>query len=324
MDNSTSKTMKNLIRAIEIALIIVGTVFVSFGSVAFHKPLNINSGGLAGIGIVSSFFINDAFLADVIYNVVVNGLTVILWIVGFFTLGWKFARRTLLSSIVFIGANALFTLTPQVKDFINYVGNLVATASPTAGNYLLGALFGGLFIGVGISFTFLGGGSTGGVDVITFLLQKYLHIKESVGSFAIDATIIIVGICILTPFKGEMFIPCLCGILSAFITAIIVDYIFLGAQVSMQMDIISDKWEEISRFVQDNLLRGATVIEAKGGYKGEERVVLRVVVDRIQYIKLKRFIADIDPKAFITCTETHAVFGEGFKKAEKGNIKKKK
>jgi len=308
----------------ECLLVVVGTILLSFGAIAFHAPLNINAGGLAGIGIVVKYFINDSTLKDIIYNVIVSGATVVLWVVGLIFIGKKFAERTLISSIVYIGANALFTMVPGPKDFVNYIGSLVAGDAPTAGNFLIGALFGGVFIGTGVSLTFVGGGSTGGVDVITFLLEKYLHIKESIGSFIVDGVIVITGLFVFTPANGNLFIPCLCGILSIVITAVLVDYIFIGAQISIQMDIISTEWEEISRYVQDDLLRGATIMHVNGGYNGDDKIMLRVVIDRIQYVKLKHFIAYLDPKAFITCTETHAVFGEGFKKQEKGKATKKK
>ena len=107
--------------------------------------------------------------------------------------------------------------------------------------------------------------------------------------------------------------PCAAGILSAFVTAILIEFIYIGSQSSYQADIISDKWEEISKYVQDELGRGATIIPAKGGYKGDERILLRVVLDKVQYEKLVRYIGEIDEKAFVTYTQTHATFGEGFR-----------
>ena len=107
-------------------------------------------------------------------------------------------------------------------------------------------------------------------------------------------------------------------------TAALIEIVYIKNQTAYQVDIISDKWQEISRYAQDELERGATIIHAEGGYKGEERVILRVVFDRFQYDKIKKYIASVDPKAFVTYTQTNAVFGEGFKKHSKKNKKSKK
>ena len=81
---------------------------------------------------------------------------------------------------------------------------------------------------------------------------------------------------------------------------------------SYQADIISSENEQISRFAQDELGRGATIISAKGGYKGDDRPILRIVIPKMQYEKLRDYVASIDPNAFMTLTRTNDVFGEGF------------
>lgn len=196
------------------------------------------------------------------------------------------------------------------------IAGLSNGGTATAGNYLICGIFGGIFIGGGVAVTFLGGGSTGGVDTLIFLMEKHWKIKESVASFIIDASIVIFGVTVFA-VNRENLIPCLCGMISAFIAALMIEHIYIGGQTSYQVDIISEHWEEISRYAQDELERGATIIRAEGGYKGEERVILRIVFDKRQYRQLRRYIASVDPKAFVTFTQTNAVFGEGFKKNSK-------
>ena len=187
------------------------------------------------------------------------------------------------------------------------------------GNYILCGLFGGVFVGGGVALTFLGGGSTGGVDVIQVLLYKYFKVKESVSSFAIDAVVIIIGMASM-----QLWIPALCGALSAFVTALLIETVYIRNQTSYQVDIISKEWEKISEFAQNELERGATIIRAEGGYKGEERVILRVVFPKAQYEKIREFIASVDPHAFITFTQTNAVYGEGFQSNKKIKLNRKK
>lgn len=297
--------------------IVIGTILMAFGNILFLVPLDINAGGLSGIAIIIRFFVPENYKV-LVYNIVIWSLSIILWLLGRIFIGKEFAYKTLLSTIIFPLANLLFTAVPGISDGISYLSEILKTAGSendtvAAGNYILCALFGGVSVGAGVSITFVGGGSTGGVDVLTFLIEKYLRIKQSIASFIVDGTIVAVGLIVFTIVDSKMLISCLSGIISAFITSIVIEVIYIGSTSSYQADIISDKWEEISRYVQDELERGATIIPVKGGYHGQDRIMLRAVIDKRQYEKLKKFIAEVDPKAFVTYTQTHATFGEGFK-----------
>lgn len=289
--------------------IVLGTFLLSFGSVIFLTKAELVAGGVSGIAIIIQHFVDIA-----IYDYLVAGLTVLFWLIGLIFLGKDFAFKTALSSLLYIGFTFLFK---RVQFFDNLA--LTFAGNQDAGNLILCGIFGGVFIGGGVAITFLGGGSSGGVDVVQLLLSKYTGIKESVSSFLIDGIIILVGM-----FSMQLWVQSLCGILSSFVTAALIEIVYIKNQTAYQVDIISDKWEEISRYAQDELERGATIIHAQGGYKGEERVILRVVFDRFQYEKIKKYIASVDPKAFVTYTQTNAVFGEGFKKHTKKSKKSKK
>ena len=290
--------------------IILGTFLLSFGSVIFLTKAELVAGGVSGIAIIIQHFVVDI----AIYDYLVAGLTVLFWLIGLIFLGKDFALKTALSSLLYIGFTFLFK---RVQFFDNLA--LTFAGKQDAGNLILCGIFGGVFIGGGVAITFLGGGSSGGIDVLQLLLSKYTGIKESVSGFLIDGIIILVGM-----FSMQLWVQSLCGILSSFVTAALIEIVYIKNQTAYQVDIISDKWEEISRYAQDELERGATIIHAQGGYKGEERVILRVVFDRFQYEKIKKYIASVDPKAFVTYTQTNAVFGEGFKKHTKKSKKIKK
>ncbi len=311
------KTKKEWLMAIyRTIIVIIGTFAVAFGSVGFLVPLDINAGGLSGIGIVVRHFVAADYKV-LAYNIAVTVLAVVFWLIGLIFIGKDFAIKTLVATIVFPGANWLFTACPGVRDLMNELGELMSTTgnsgTPTAGNFLLSGIFGGVFIGVGVAITFVGGGSTGGVDVLSFLMEKYLKIRQSIASFVVDGTIIVVGLFCLVPSDKTLLLPCLSGIISAFVSALFIEFIYIGSQTSYQVDVISDKWEEISNYVQTEVGRGCTVIPAKGGFKGDERIVLRIVFNKREYNKIRAFIAKVDPKAFVTYTRTNAVFGEGFK-----------
>lgn len=312
-------------------VVILGSFLVSFANLAFLEPSGINAGGLNGIAIIITSFIENAKTAKDVYNICISSFTVILWLIGLIFIGKDFALKTLIASIAFPLSTALLTYVPFLNTFVTHIKEATITAgNPMVGELLLTGIFGGIIVGAGVAITFVGGGSTGGVDVFPCMMEKYLHIKNSIANFIVDGTIILIGIFVLCPRDSsgadKMLVKCLCGILSSCITSVLIEFIYVGNQTSYQVDIISSKWEEISRYAQDVLDRGTTIIRAEGGYKQEERVILRIVFDKKQYQKLRQEISKIDPNAFITFTQTNAVYGEGFRsnKNEKPKLFKKK
>lgn len=321
------KTKKEWLVAItKILMVIFGTVLVALGNVAFLVPLDVNAGGLNGIGIIARVFIEDPNTQILVYNIIITGASIILWIIGLIFVGKEFAIKTLVATIVFPAANWLFTACPGISNALADFGELIKTApnGTTAGNFLMAGIFGGVLVGLGVALTFVGGGSTGGVDILTFLLEKYLKIRQSIASFIVDSTIVVAGLITFLIKDQTLLMPCLSGVISAFITAIVIEVVYVGSQTSYQVDIISSKWEEISAYAQDELGRGCTIIPAKGGYKGEDRPILRIVFEKSQYNLIRSFIAKVDKKAFVTYTRTNAVFGEGFKPHQNENLFSKK
>ena len=305
------KLLKQILNYI---LVVLGTFLLAFGSVVFLTKCELVAGGISGMAIIVQHFVDIN-----IYDYVAAGLTILFWLIGLIFVGKDFAIKTLLSSVLYIGFTFLFNRIQFFESLAYTFAGLDKGSESMVGNYILCGLFGGVFVGGGVALTFLGGGSTGGVDVIQVLFRKLFKIKESITSFFVDALVIVVGMAVM-----QLWVPALCGILCSFVTAVLVEVVYIRNQTSYQVDIISDHWKEISEYAQNELERGATIIRAEGGYKGDERVILRVVFDKTQYEKIRDYIAGVDPKAFITFTQTNAVYGEGFesnKKIRKSNKK---
>ena len=305
-------------------LLTLGSFLLGFGNAIFLTNLSIDSGGLSGVGIIAQYYITNSGSTFQAIDIIVWSLSALFWIISLIFLGKKFAIRTLFASIMFplfltLFLRVLIPYVPFFRDFqIAVSGPTGATSEQLIGNYLLCGLFGGVCIGTGVAVSLVGGGSSGGVDVVVVLLDKYLHIKQSIGSLIVDGTVILIGLICM-----RNYISCLAGILCAVVASLMIEIIYVKRQSSCQADIISEKYEEISRFVQDELGRGTTIITAKGGYKGDSRPMLRVVIDKSQYLKLKDFLAETDPNAFVTFTITKAVYGEGFDNNKKKIISTK-
>ena len=301
----SKKTIKQLYNYL---LVFIGTLILAFGSVIFLSECELVAGGVSGIAIIFDHFFKGT------YDYAIAVLIVVCWLLGLIFISKDFAMKTLLSSVLYIGFTFLFKRVPFFGTIAQNFAGTAGGAVPQVGNLILCGLFGGVFVGAGVAITFIGGGSTGGVDVFQMMMRKYFNIKESIGSFVIDGTVVAIGMIVM-----QMWIPALCGILSSFVAAVLIEMVYIHNQTSYQVDIISDHWKEISEYAQVTLDRGTTIIPAEGGYKGDKRVILRIVFDKSQYDKIRNYIASIDPHAFITFTQTNAVYGEGFNSNKKSN-----
>ena len=288
--------VKNLI------LVILGAAVLGAGTGIFIVPFNLVTGGVSGLAIV----VEHLLPFDLSVDFYVAIITWILFFIGFLTLGKSFAAKTLVSSIVYPLALSLSSklVDPNVMNGFFYLEGY-AYKDVTI---LLAAIFGALCIGVGCAITFIGGGSTGGVDIIAFLICKvFKRLKSSIVLFVIDATIVVLGMFVL-----KDLVISLLGILSAFIFALVVDYVFIGSGKDFTAHIISDHHERISQLVIERMDRTTTILDAIGGYTKEKKKLVMVSFTINQYSELINIINIVDPKAFVTINRAHEINGEGW------------
>ncbi len=304
------KTKKDWLIALKnIGFVILGTFILAFGSRLFIYPFELVTGGISGIGIILSRALSGIeFLSTVTAEVYASVVNWLLFIAGFFLLGKLFALNTLISTAVYPVAlyiSGLIIESPGLKEFLdlsNYVdeyGKLVI---------IIATVFGGACIGAGCAFTFLGGGSTGGVDVIALSLVKYVKgFKGSQAFFICDALIVVLGM-----FAVNDIVLSLLGIISAFICAISVDKLFLGESSAFIAHIVSDKYEEINEAVINKMNRTTTIVDAVGGYSGKGKKMVMVTFAMRQYAEFTALISGIDKNAFVTVHRAHEINGEGW------------
>ena len=283
-------------------LVILGATILGAGTGIFIVPFDLVTGGVSGLAIVIQKLIPIELSVDVYVAII----TWTLFFIGLFTLGKGFALKTLISSIVYPIALSFASklVSPDVLNGFFYLeGSAYQDMS-----ILLAAIFGALCIGVGCAITFVGGGSTGGVDVIAFLICKvFKRLKSSVVLFIVDALIVVMGMFVL-----KDLVISLLGILAAFIFALVVDYVFIGSGKDFMAHIVSDHSDEISRLVIEKIDRTTTVYDAIGGYSKKAKKVIMVSFTINQYSELINIINQVDPKAFITISRAHEINGEGW------------
>jgi uncharacterized membrane-anchored protein YitT (DUF2179 family) len=291
-----------------ILFVIVGCSILAFADAAFLTPGNIISGGVVSVGIICQYYYAQGtpwlFGLTDINDIVVTIVQVVLWIIGWFTLGKKFSLNTLVASIT-------YPLIYALLFRLNVGGALGLDAlfdgEGKTAELMLAGIFGGALAGSGVAISYLGNGSTGGFDIISFIIAKYSEMKQDVSGFIIDASLIVIGmICMRKPIYG------LVGILAALSCAIAVQYIYVNADTFVIVDILSDNYEEIQDYIHKDMDHATTVIDTIGGYTGEKRKMIRVVIYQVETTELRSKIAEIDPKAFVSFTQAKTINGEGF------------
>lgn len=307
----SKKVHKKLSRWEKIAIfrnylfVTIGCLLLAAGDAIFLTPCNIVSGGVSSIGIIVNHYLGPIWGFDV-NSFVVGLLEIVLFAIGFIFVGRRFALRTLYATIIYPAFYAiLFDL--NIGELVG-LGDLYAgAASGNAGYLILAALFGGGIVGCGVAFGYLGYGSTGGLDVLSEIIAKYTEMKQDVSGFIFDATIIIVGICVFrNPISG------LIGILAAFCCALAVQFVYVYLSSFVIVDILSDHVDEIQEYIHKEMDHATTLIDTVGGYTGEKRKMIRVVIYHNETSVLREYIATIDPKAFVSFTEAQTINGEGF------------
>ena len=286
-------------------LVIVGTTILGFGVGVFILPFDLVTGGVSGIAILLKKIIPIEAISVELYTTIV---TWVLFFLGLIFLGKDFALKTLTSTIVYpiaINLSSLLVSPDVLKGFFYLQGSAYQQIA-----IVLASVFGGAFVGAGCAITFLGGGSTGGVDIISLIISKYIpRIKSSVSMFIIDGLLVVLGMFILNDF-----VLTLLGIVSAFICAIVVDFLFVGESKAFVCEIITDKYEEINLAIREKIDRTTTLIDVVGGYSKEKKKMVMVSFTMNQYSQLTSLISNIDKDAFMTIHRAHEINGKGFSK----------
>ena len=292
------------------AYVILGTAILAFGAGLFIIPFDLVTGGVSGIGIILEHLLSgvplfSAITADMYASVLIWAL----FFVGFAVLGKKFAIQTLVSTIVYpivLTFSTWLVSSGVLGGFFNLQSEMYADYRGVT--IILATLFGGACFGAGSALTFLGGGSTGGSDIIPLTICKFFpKLKSSVMIFVTDATIVTLGMIAM----GDLVLTLL-GIVAAFICAISVDKIFLGGSSALIAQVVSDKYAEINAMVIRQMNRTSTISNVVGGYSGADKKMLMTTFAMSQYSAFVAIVSSIDKNAFITVHRAHEISGDGW------------
>ena len=271
-------------------MIIVGTGLMSLAINSVFDAAGMVTGGFSGIAIIIKAWTKNLIEGGIPLWVTNCVLNLPLFVIAWKLRGFSFIKRAILGEIS-------LSVWLAIQPVWNLAGN----------DLLLSALYGGVIQGVGIGLVFLGGGTTGGTDMMAAIIQKFLkHYSIAQIMQVIDAMVVLVGMYVFGVHKA------LYAIIAVYLVTKVSDGLIEGLKFSKAAYIITGKPKEISDMIINDLDRGVTGINARGMYSGQDKLMLFCVVNKKEIIMLKEKVDKIDPDAFVIVTDAREVHGEGF------------
>ena len=184
---------------------------------------------------------------------------------------------------------------------------LIPVIDMSGDDYMLAALFGGAFTGIGMALVLKAGATTGGTDMVAAIIQSHMRLYTVVQVMQVlDAAIVILGLYVFG------LRPTLYAVVSIFVSTKISDAFLEGFKTSKAAFIITNRYEEVAERLMDELDRGVTGLHAQGMYTEEKKCVLYCVVSRKEIVRAKEIVNDVDSSAFVIVSDVREVLGEGF------------
>ena len=263
--------------------IVIGCVIGAAAYPTFLDPGKIAPGGLTGVAMIMKHLWGwDIGITSLILNIP-------LFVVGYKAMGRVFAFRSLVATVLF---SLMIDLLPLKEIPVEPI---------------LGTLYGGILLGIGLGFILRGGATTGGTDMAARMVHKYLPFL-SVGMFLflIDCVVVIAAWIFIGSSEALYALICI------FVSGKAVDMVMLGLSSNKACFVITSEWETVSRRLMTEMDRGVTQLSARGAYTGTERPVVLCVLPPQEVARLKEIVRQEDEKAFMFITEAHEALGEGF------------
>lgn len=273
---------------LDFILIFAGCIIASLGVNLFLVNAKLLSGGATGAALILQY----------LYNIP-SGITVFIINIPLFFVSYKLLNKkfTLYSAVGMMSLSISLMITKPLSNLVK------------VDDVLLYCIYGGVLSGLGYGLVFLRNGSTGGTDIIAMVLRKkYSNFEIGKLSFGLNCVIVFIGALIFGLPRA------LYTLISMFVQGIVVDKVINGFNSKKLLLILTEKEEEIIKYVIKDMNRGVTSLVAEGEYTHELRKMLYIAVTSAQMVRLKNKILRIDPKAFITIIDVSEVNGKGFHK----------
>ena len=279
----------------EYFLMTVGMFLYAFGWIGCILPADGMGGGAAGLSLVLCMFVEHLFGWQVSIGTMVFMINALLLLVAGFIVGWKFGIKTVFSIIMISVAMNFWESVLPPEGLFSGLENI------------LQVILGGILAGSGVAICFMQGGSTGGVDIVAMIINKYRTVRY--GNIVMCSDFIIIGSSLLV---GKTLTTVVYGYILTAVFGYTVDMIMSGNQQSNQIFIMSRKYDEITKAILEVAHRGVTLLDGMGGYTREEMKVVVVVCRKRETSDVLKVVKSVDPTAFMSIGSVAGVYGQGF------------
>lgn len=277
-------------QATDFLLLTLAAELIAVGTWLFKYPNNFTFGGVTGLSIVLGKAIPFEIAPSTI-NLVINA---VLMVIGIAVLGKEFAGKTMYVTV-------LSTVSISVLDKLAFI------TEPLTNQPMLEFVFAVGVPGVASAILFNMDASSGGTDIIAMILKKYTTLEIGTAIFAADLFIAASAFFVFD-FQTGLF-----SILGLFSKTLVIDSAIENFNLCKYFTVITVNPKPICDFIHQELGRSATIYQAEGAYSHTERSVILTVMKRSQAVRLRRFVKDIDPHAFIMITNSSEIIGKGFR-----------
>lgn len=290
----------------EYSLITLGILLYVTGWAVFLVPNNLVGGGVSGVASIIQYGTRGFIKIGTTYFVI----NAILLVIALFTLGKSFGGKTVFAVILAsVGLNVFQDLIPA---------EIIQTLAVDNGK-LMSTIMGGIMVGVGIGLTMSQGGSSGGTDIIALIVNKYRNVSPGRMILLMDVVIILSSMLVPSYTADGALLPwtekvttVVYGFILVMVNSTVIDLYLSGSRQSVQVFILSKKYEQIADTITHELRRGVTVLDGKGWYTKHSTEVLMVITRKTDLSILLRAIKSIDPDAFLSVSSVTGVYGKGF------------
>lgn len=278
--SSQSKVMRSFI---EYGHIVVGATLVGLAYNMFLLPAKLAAGGISGI---STLLFEIYELSPAYTQFLIN---IPIFLIGWLALGRDFSGKTLVGTF-----------------WVPFVIWLTASFPYTVTDPLLGAIYGGVVLGVGLGIVYRGNGSTGGTAALAQILKKFTGLSSGYSQLAVDGIVVIASLIV---FNLEIT---LFALMCIFITSKTIDFVQLRTSASKLIMIITEDEEKIQQLIQTKIDRGLTKVRSIGGFSEEERTMILCVAERSEAVLLKKILREREPSSFVVFIDASDILGRGF------------
>ena len=269
------------------SLLTISTLIMAVGIYFFKFANNFTFGGITGIAVLVAKFLP---ISSSDFSFVVN---ILLLIIGWIVLGKSFAEKTAYSTIL-------------LSVSLSLLERIYPMSHPLTNEPLLELIFAILLPALGSAILFNIGASSGGTDVIAMILKKYTSVDIGKGLMISDLIFTLAGFLVFNVKTG------LYSLLGLIMRSALIDNFIESFNRSKYFHVVTSNATCICDFIQNDLQRGATIVNATGAFTGDDKYIILTVLSPSQAVKLRNFIKEHDPKAFLLVSNTSEIIGKGF------------